>query len=139
MPAGRMLVDEARAAGAPISRERSNGGHMLGRSLTMERAIVGFETDEDGDWVALLRCGHRQHVRHKPPFRVVLGRSPHWAVGTPLNCVLCDEEEENLAADARTEEAGGSPACLANEVCDECGGLDNHRLGCPRQLPPRRV
>ena len=60
----------------------------------MERAIVGFETDEGGDWVAVLRCGHRQHVRHKPPFQdrpwtlTTLGRASR--VGTPLNCVLCE-------------------------------------------------
>lgn len=31
------------------------------------RRIVGFDRDEEGDWVALLECGHRQHVRHRPP------------------------------------------------------------------------
>ena len=35
----------------------------------VERAIVGFDPDETGDWVALLACGHRQHVRHQPPWR----------------------------------------------------------------------
>lgn len=34
---------------------------------TPERAIEGFERDDAGDWVALLACGHRQHVRHAPP------------------------------------------------------------------------
>ena len=36
----------------------------------MRRRIVGFVADEVGDWVALLDCHHRQHVRHRPPFRV---------------------------------------------------------------------
>lgn len=102
----------------------------------MERAIIGFETDETGDWVALLECGHRQHVRHKPPFQdrpwtqTTLGRASR--VGTPLTCVLCDEE----AAASQAEDAGGSAACLANEICAECGGLDGHRPGCPQQLAP---
>ena len=102
--------------------------------LTVEQVIVGFETDEVGDWVALLRCGHRQHVRHKPPFQdrpwilTTLGRASR--VGSPLNCVLCDEEQADPA-----EDAGGSPACLAHEVCPECGGLDTHRAGCSQELP----
>jgi hypothetical protein len=34
----------------------------------MKRAIVGYHRDEVGDWVADLECGHRQHVRHNPPW-----------------------------------------------------------------------
>jgi hypothetical protein len=103
----------------------------------MERAIVGFETDEAGDWVAVLECRHRQHVRHKPPFQdrawtlTALGRAGR--VGTPLRCVLCDED----VAEAASERAGGSPACLAHEVCPECGGLDHHHPNCARGLAPR--
>jgi hypothetical protein len=33
----------------------------------MEHAIVAFDQDEVGDWLALFECGHRQHVRHNPP------------------------------------------------------------------------
>lgn len=33
----------------------------------MERTIVAFRQDEVGDWVAVLACGHGQHVRHTPP------------------------------------------------------------------------
>ncbi|MCB1185380.1 DUF3565 domain-containing protein, partial [bacterium] len=29
--------------------------------------ITGFIQDEAGDWIALLACGHRRHVRHRPP------------------------------------------------------------------------
>jgi hypothetical protein len=103
----------------------------------MERAIIGFETDEEGDWVALLLCGHRQHVRHKPPFQdrpwtlTTLGRASR--VGTPLNCVLCDEAQV-LRHEEETD-AGGSPACVAHEVCLECGGLDSHRAHCSQELP----
>ena len=34
----------------------------------MQRAITGFATDAAGDPIALLSCGHPQHVRHRPPF-----------------------------------------------------------------------
>jgi tellurite methyltransferase len=61
------------------------------------RRIVAFVSDEVGDWVALLECHHRQHVRHRPPFRVApwvedaTERDRH--VGTTLDCPLCDRCE----------------------------------------------
>lgn len=29
--------------------------------------ITDFIQDAEGHWVAILACGHRQHVRHNPP------------------------------------------------------------------------
>jgi Protein of unknown function (DUF3565) len=61
------------------------------------RRIVGFAADDVGDWVALLECHHRQHVRHRPPFRMAswvkeaAERDRH--IGTPLDCPLCDRCE----------------------------------------------
>ena len=74
----------------------------------MQRAIDGFRQDEVGDWVAELRCGHGQHVRHKPPFFVrewvltAAGRAEK--LGTELPCVLCDRFElpAGVAAYKRT-------------------------------------
>jgi hypothetical protein len=63
-----------------------------------EQAIVDFHTDEQGDWVADLECGHAQHVRHRPPWElrpwVVTeeGRRAH--LGQMLRCLRCDEERE---------------------------------------------
>lgn len=34
---------------------------------TVPRRILGFARDEVGDWTAALDCGHRRHVRHRPP------------------------------------------------------------------------
>ena len=57
----------------------------------------GFETDEHGDWVARLGCGHAQHVRHRPPFQnrpwvtTEAGRSEK--LGVMLDCVRCDASE----------------------------------------------
>ena len=63
----------------------------------MRRTIVGWEQDDAGDWVALLSCVHRQHVRHAPPFRdrpwvtTAEGRADH--LGADLDCPLCDRAE----------------------------------------------
>jgi tellurite methyltransferase len=60
----------------------------------MRRPIASFEQDNEGDWIALLTCGHRQHVRHRPPFVIrtwvtsPLGRAN--MIGTLLNCRYCD-------------------------------------------------
>ncbi len=62
----------------------------------MEQPIIGFDQDEIGDWRAILACGHRQHVRHKPPLvsrpwvETEAGRNRF--LGFKLNCLLCDEE-----------------------------------------------
>ena len=63
----------------------------------MDRPITGFDRDEEGHWVALLSCGHRQHVRHQPPFverdwtQSEEGRAD--ALGQALDCPLCDRME----------------------------------------------
>jgi Protein of unknown function (DUF3565) len=100
----------------------------------VERAIVGFDVDEVGDWVALLDCGHRQHVRHRPPWQerpwVLTPEGREGRIGTALECPYCDEEPA-----AETPEEGGDPACWAGRVCTECGalvgGTERHRPGCP--------
>lgn len=61
------------------------------------RHITEFRQDEAGDWVALLDCLHRQHLRHRPPFverAWVLsaeGRAQH--LGATLDCPLCERFE----------------------------------------------
>jgi hypothetical protein len=97
----------------------------------VQRAIVGFEQDEVGDWVALLECGHRQHVRHRPPWQerpwVLSPEGRHGRLGASLECAECDG-----AADEDGDEVG-DPACYAHKVCPECGvviGDAPHRPGC---------
>jgi tellurite methyltransferase len=59
------------------------------------RAIVGFLRDEKGEWIAELECGHRRHVRHRPPFElrpwVADAESRQRRIGTPLECGLCEQ------------------------------------------------
>lgn len=59
--------------------------------------MVGFSTDEEGHWVALLGCGHRQHVRHDPPLVerpwVTTADGRRGRLGQTLDCVRCDAFE----------------------------------------------
>ncbi len=63
----------------------------------MRRLITGFKVDEHGDWVAFLNCGHRQHVRHRPPFEerpwVINEIERTKKIGNPMDCVRCDRFE----------------------------------------------
>lgn len=65
--------------------------------MDMQRAICGYRKDEEDHWVALLDCGHAQHVRNHPPLKsrpwvlTESGRKAH--LGTPLDCVRCDAFE----------------------------------------------
>ncbi len=96
----------------------------------MERGIVSFRRDVEGDWVARLECGHRQHVRHRPPFQLRPwvddpdGRASR--LGTLLQCPLCDRAEvpDDLGpvrASATWDEQTLPPAML-----------EAHRLGAAR-------
>ena len=63
----------------------------------MERPITGFALDSEGDPIALLSCGHAQHVRHNPPFInrpwVNSEEGRNGMLGKMLNCVRCDKFE----------------------------------------------
>lgn len=62
----------------------------------MLQPIVEFSRDEANDWVAQLGCGHRQHVRHSPPWTNrpwVESEAGRAAMrGYPLRCKLCDSQ-----------------------------------------------
>ena len=62
----------------------------------MERTILGFEHDEEGEVVARLDCGHRRHVRHRPPFEdrpwVTSEEGRAGRLGSVLECRLCDQD-----------------------------------------------
>jgi hypothetical protein len=60
----------------------------------MLRAVIGFEQDEERDWVATLECGHGVHVRHDPPWMVrewvvtEVGRRER--IGSLMECKKCE-------------------------------------------------
>lgn len=61
--------------------------------MTWQVTVTGFVQDEHEDWVMLLSCGHRQHVRHQPPFinrpwvGTEAGRNHH--LGMVVTCTQC--------------------------------------------------
>lgn len=61
----------------------------------MQRRIVGYSVDDAGERVAILDCGHPQHIRHKPPFInrpwTLTDAGRNAMLGQALNCVRCDE------------------------------------------------
>jgi hypothetical protein len=65
----------------------------------VERRIVGFHQDDQGDWVAELACGHGQHVRHHPPWAerpwVLSLEGRQRCLSNLLNCRRCDEERHD--------------------------------------------
>jgi hypothetical protein len=60
----------------------------------MQRTITAFEPDDEGHFVALLDCGHRQHMRHRPLVDIrpwVLTEEGRAArIGAAIECVECD-------------------------------------------------
>jgi hypothetical protein len=55
--------------------------------------LLDFHQDEDGHWVAVLSCGHTQHLRHQPPWQSrawVLDPARRAAqIGQPFPCGWC--------------------------------------------------
>lgn len=89
---------------------RTAGRDGVDSVASMERLIVGYDRDVRGDWIAHLACGHRQHVRHRPPFQRrdwVLGEEGRRSrLATPLECLPCDRAEiPDLVGPARSTPA----------------------------------
>jgi len=72
-------------------------------STLQSPTILDFRQDEDRHWIAVLSCGHTQHLRHQPPWQ-----SRAWVldpvqrakkIGQPFDCGWCAGklERDNLA------------------------------------------
>ena len=59
--------------------------------------LQGFRRDEEGHWVALLSCGHTQHLRHSPPWQlrgwVLDAASRARRIGLPFDCGWCRQTD----------------------------------------------
>lgn len=62
----------------------------------MQRAITGFYEDIEGHFIAVLECGHEQHMRHRPPFIerpwVTTEEGRKAKIGALVECRACDAE-----------------------------------------------
>ena len=69
----------------------------------MKQAIVSFNQDDAGDWVAQLSCGHARHVRHEPPWQdypwVTSEQGRQQKIGQLIECLLCDQQAQDNVAD----------------------------------------
>jgi hypothetical protein len=65
--------------------------------MPVQQQITGFHQDEQADWIAALRCGHTQHVRHDPPWQlrpwVLTAEGRAAMLGRALPCRACDEAD----------------------------------------------
>ncbi|SFW29793.1 DUF3565 domain-containing protein [Nitrosovibrio sp. Nv17] len=95
----------------------------------MERPITGFGMDGEGDPVAILSCGHPQHVRHQPPFInrpwVMDEQGRRSMLGKMLDCVRCEKFElpDDFVAYKRTAEFTETsvPAALTRDHSTKTG------------------
>lgn len=60
--------------------------------------LLDFRQDEHGDWVAVLSCGHTQHLRHQPPWQnrawVLDARQRQAQLGKAFACGWCAAEHD---------------------------------------------
>ncbi|UVE16934.1 DUF3565 domain-containing protein [Pseudomonas sp. LS44] len=72
--------------------------HADRRPPTASPTILDFRQDEDGHWVAVLSCGHTQHLRHQPPWQSrawVLDPALRAAqLGQQFACGWCTQESD---------------------------------------------
>ncbi len=77
----------------------------------MQQAIIGYHQDDEGHWVADLRCGHGQHVRHQPPMTsrpwILTEEGRRTFLGTELNCKKCEEGVTGLTLPGPSLEGPG--------------------------------
>lgn len=71
----------------------------------MKQPITGFHLDEENHWVADLACGHRQHMRHDPPWMerpwILTEEGRRSRLGIELECKRCDEAGRAVAEAVR--------------------------------------
>lgn len=74
------------------------------------RRMLGFVVDVDGDWIAQLECGHRRHIRHRPPLSnfpwITDEAARAGKIGESIECPRCARLEvpEDAVAYRTTDE-----------------------------------
>jgi hypothetical protein len=83
--------------------------------------LIDFAQDADGHWLAILSCGHTQHLRHQPPWQnrawVLDVKQRTSRLGQPFACGWCAAAVEPDAA---------NPSSLPDLTLAYCGkaGVD---------------
>ncbi|WP_200868049.1 DUF3565 domain-containing protein [Pseudomonas syringae] len=92
-----MLKIEERASLTKPSPESERNSDR--RAQLENSTVVDFRQDEDRHWVAVLSCGHTQHLRHQPPWQ-----SRAWVldpvrrqqkIGQGFHCGWCAKAPDN--------------------------------------------
>ncbi|MCR4508798.1 DUF3565 domain-containing protein [Pseudomonas sp. 32.2.56] len=100
-----MLGNKERASLPKGTRESEPGAD--GRADAVYVRLLDFRQDEHGDWVAVLSCGHTQHLRHQPPWQnrawVLDAQLRQAQLGKAFLCGWCSAEHDARAA--QTEHA----------------------------------
>jgi hypothetical protein len=88
--------------GAPES-EPSTDGRLSSGCVR----LLDLRQDEDGHWLAVLSCGHTQHLRHQPPWQnrawVLDPQQRREQLGRPFDCGWCNTEEAAAPGAANKE------------------------------------
>lgn len=62
----------------------------------MKVKFVRFLQDENQEWFTILSCGHKRHVRHRPPWMdrswVMTKKGRDSRIGMETICRLCERE-----------------------------------------------
>ena len=91
----------------------------------MKQPITGFHLDSENHWVADLVCGHRQHMRHDPPWMerpwILTEEGRRSRLGIELECKRCDEAAHAVAQAVReallsAARKAGVPTLVAKRV-----------------------
>jgi hypothetical protein len=79
---------------SPESERNSDGRPRLKTPTLLE-----FRQDEDGHWIAVLSCGHTQHLRHQPPWQsrpwVLDPAQRQQRIGKSFSCGWCAQGPDN--------------------------------------------
>jgi hypothetical protein len=76
-----------------ITSVRGNRPDCDPRPSKQTSVTLDFYQDKEGHWVALLSCGHTQHLRHDPPWQsrqwVIDEKQRLVRIGQPFVCGWC--------------------------------------------------
>ncbi|MFJ4141254.1 DUF3565 domain-containing protein [Pseudomonas sp. NPDC089734] len=92
-----MLKIEERAS---LTKQSPESERNSDRRTELENStVIDFRQDEDGHWIAVLSCGHTQHLRHQPPWQsrawVLDPEQRKRKTGQGFHCGWCAKSSDN--------------------------------------------